>query len=293
MAMLETILTTVSGLGGAGLGAAGALLVQRAKGRDDAATARAAADQAEQARVLETIATARVAARSWLTAAQYMTADLQSGRLEQAQRYADQLESSYAEFCSALYRMPIRQVQRTSAVTRPTPNLPNPAEQPILTRPLADELADISQRFRNAFHQSAQAQISQADLEGLEAQARATYRNVTFYMGRRTAELTQIPFNTTRLETALDQSDQAEHPQDRRAPLPRRLDESDQATHPRDRRAPTLAQMMMQQDLRASGSSGLEDDYFPMYRRDELQHRRSRNQNPSDPPAERQDCRHE
>ncbi|MHA5049906.1 hypothetical protein [Streptomyces sp. SD15] len=49
MAMLETILATVSGLGGASLGAASTLLVQRARRRDDAAAATLAAERSAQA----------------------------------------------------------------------------------------------------------------------------------------------------------------------------------------------------------------------------------------------------
>ncbi|MFF9428415.1 hypothetical protein [Streptomyces sp. NPDC014746] len=195
MVMLEAILATVTGLGGAGLGAAGALLVQRAKRRDDASAARTGVEQAEQARTLETIATARVAARAWLTAAQYMAADLQNGRIEEARRYAEQLESAYGEFVSALYRMPAHQLPRSTA-PRPV-NRPQPwrfAEPSSAERPFADELAEVSQLFREAFHQRAQPQMQQADLDSLQAQARAIYQRVTLYMGQRTAELTQDPF---------------------------------------------------------------------------------------------------
>ncbi|WP_426361678.1 hypothetical protein [Streptomyces sp. E-08] len=200
MAMLETILATVSGLGGAGLGAAGALLVQRAKRRDDATATRTASEQAEQARTLETIATARVAARAWLTAAQYMAADLQNGRLEEARRYVDQLESAYGEFVSALYRVPAHRIPQSTtlpAVTIPRPW--SPAEPASAPRPFADELAEVSQLFREAFHQRTQPQMQQADLDDLQAQARSIYQRVTMYMGQRTAELTGTAFDQLRM----------------------------------------------------------------------------------------------
>ncbi|MEU8679253.1 hypothetical protein [Streptomyces sp. NPDC048560] len=51
MALTEAILALVSGLGGAGIGAGGALWVQRAKRRDDAVAASLAAERAEAASV--------------------------------------------------------------------------------------------------------------------------------------------------------------------------------------------------------------------------------------------------
>ncbi|MFF0561733.1 hypothetical protein [Streptomyces sp. NPDC004266] len=81
----------------------------------------------------------------------------------------------------------------------PTPQPWNTAEPSFTPRPFADELAEVSQLFREAFHQRTQPQMRQADLDDLQAQARAICQRVTLYMGQRTAELTGSPFEQLRM----------------------------------------------------------------------------------------------
>ncbi|NEB57005.1 hypothetical protein G3I48_32725 [Streptomyces griseus] len=64
MASTEAILALVSGLGGAGIGAGGAIWVQRAKRRDDAAAASLAAERAEAAAVAAAAQAERQAAQA-------------------------------------------------------------------------------------------------------------------------------------------------------------------------------------------------------------------------------------
>ncbi|MFE6985763.1 hypothetical protein [Streptomyces griseus] len=64
MALTEAILALVSGLGGAGIGAGGAIWVQRAKRRDDAAAASLATERAEAAAVAAAARAERQAAQA-------------------------------------------------------------------------------------------------------------------------------------------------------------------------------------------------------------------------------------
>ncbi|SEE59724.1 hypothetical protein SAMN05428939_8058 [Streptomyces sp. TLI_105] len=142
-----------------------------------------------------------------------MAADLQNGRLEEARRYADQLESAYGEFVSALYRIPAHRLpQSTTALAVTTPQSWSPAEPSSAPRPFADELAEVSQLFREAFHQRTQPQMQQADLDDLQAQARSIYQRVTMYMGQRTAELTGTAFDQVRMAAELSDRTSDSHP---------------------------------------------------------------------------------
>ncbi|MEV7521730.1 hypothetical protein [Streptomyces sp. NPDC091371] len=173
MAMAETILATISGLGGAGLGAAGALLVQRAKHRDDATAAAVAADRADDALTLEIIATARVAARAWLTISQHVIADLQNGRAVDAQRYDDQLQAEYKEFTSALYRLGGR-LPTTRQSSGP------------VSGPLADQLSESTQRIRDALYGSTGTAVLHAELAELRSQVSTAYSAVNTFLVRGT-----------------------------------------------------------------------------------------------------------
>ncbi|MGW6854457.1 hypothetical protein ACWGCK_37760 [Streptomyces virginiae] len=189
MAMWETILATVSGLGGAGLGAGGALLVQRAKRRDDAAAAAATARRAEEELTLEIIAAARAAARAWLIAAERAISDLQLGRAVDAERYDGQLQAELREFTSGLYRMAGRRLPDT----RLTGTWTRPAG-PFDSRPLVDQLSDTSQRIREAIHHGTGSPLPQTELEGTLTEARSTFWAINEFLIRNTQALTEQLF---------------------------------------------------------------------------------------------------
>ncbi|MCD2469531.1 hypothetical protein MBT42_39130 [Streptomyces sp. MBT42] len=146
MAMLDTILATATGLGAAGLGAAGALLVQRAKRRDDAAAVKQAAEQAEKTLTLEIIATARASARAWLAIAERAVDDLKHGRMGNAERYDEQMHAVSQEFTSALYRLAGR--------LRPHDEIRNYRGPSFNSWPFVDQLGEVTQILRGAVHRS-------------------------------------------------------------------------------------------------------------------------------------------
>ncbi|MGW1116903.1 hypothetical protein ACWD5B_07310 [Streptomyces tanashiensis] len=172
MAMLETILATVSGLGGAGLGVGGALLVQRAKRRDDtelaessarrdAARAEATARRAEEQLTLEILATARVAARGWLIAAERAINDLQHCQTVDAERNDEQIQAELKEFTTALYRVPPRWTPNGWLGGSP------------VSRPLVEQLSEMSLLLRNVLHSS---QPARTELESTLSRARTLHQ---------------------------------------------------------------------------------------------------------------------
>ncbi|WP_369276027.1 hypothetical protein AB5J55_44385 [Streptomyces sp. R11] len=192
--MWETILATVSGLGGAGLGAAGALLVQRAKRRDDAVAAEAEAGRAKAAATeaynevtLEIIATARVAARVWLMTSERVIADLQQGRPVDSERYDEQLQAELKEFTATLYRCMVRRAHRDGM------RLQTPLLRPgVRNRPFVDELSETSQRIRDALHHDADTQIQTA-LADIQTHVRTTYDRINTFLIQSTEAITNEP----------------------------------------------------------------------------------------------------
>ncbi|MEV5551522.1 hypothetical protein AB0L35_36245 [Streptomyces sp. NPDC052309] len=185
MAMVETILATVTGLGGAGLGATGALLVQRAKRRDDAAAAERAAWRAGEELTLEIIATARAAARAWLRTAERAIDDLRHGRTVDIDRYDEQMQAASTDFISALYRLAGRRLPDT----RLTGSSASP-QGPFDSRPLADVLTETSQRMRNTLYRSTEAPLSEPELDDTLGQIQTTYWSINTFLIRNTEALT-------------------------------------------------------------------------------------------------------
>ncbi|MFG2334301.1 hypothetical protein ACGFMM_32520 [Streptomyces sp. NPDC048604] len=185
MAMLETILATVTGQGGAGLGAAGALVMQRAKRRDDAAAAERDAWRAGEELTLEIIATARAAAKAWLSTSERVIDDLRHGRAVDVDRYDEQTEAASTEFISALYRLAGRRLPDT----RLTGSSTTPVG-PFDSRPLADMLSETSHRIRNTLHRSAEAPIPDPELDDTLSQTQTAYWNINTFLIRNTEALT-------------------------------------------------------------------------------------------------------
>ncbi|MFB7356020.1 hypothetical protein [Streptomyces gardneri] len=164
MAMAETIVAAVSGLGGAGIGVMGVLLAQRAKRRDDAAAATVAAKRAQQTTqlaaersesevTLEIVATARVSVRSWLTFMQQVLMDLEQGRGVDAQQFDVQLQEELKAFTSALYRL----------AGRP-PLSPAHDQREVYHQPFVDMITRISHSIRDVVVRQPQTPIT--TLEG-------------------------------------------------------------------------------------------------------------------------------
>ncbi|MFJ9811121.1 hypothetical protein ACIRTB_23130 [Streptomyces sp. NPDC101158] len=220
MAMWETILATVSGLGGAGLGAASTLFVQRAKRRDDAAAAALAAQrsaeaareaaereaglareafvreteradkaaaEAESSLTLEMIATARVAARLWLITAERAISDLQRGQAAAGERYDEQLQEELKEFTSTLYRLSAR---------RRLPNQRHPELGTGGNVVLVELLSETSQYLRDALRISADARLPPNELEVLLWKARDAFQTANAYLIDSTEAIAgrQVPF---------------------------------------------------------------------------------------------------
>ncbi|MGW8364547.1 hypothetical protein ACWGK1_28785 [Streptomyces wedmorensis] len=192
MAMLETILATASGLGGAGLGAVGALLVQRAKRRDDTELAESAARRdtelaeaatrrAEEQLTLEVLATARIAARGWLIAAERAINDLQHRQTVDADRYDEQIQAELKEFTAALYRVPGRWTPSGWLGGSP------------VSRPLVEQLSEMSLHLRNVLYSS---QPARAELESTLSRARALHQEINTLLIGNTEAVTEQPFPT-------------------------------------------------------------------------------------------------
>ncbi|MFB8402143.1 hypothetical protein [Streptomyces sp. NPDC055912] len=181
MAMLETILATVSALGGAGLGAAGALLVQRTKRRDDTALAESAAHRVEEQLTLEILATARVAARAWLIAVERAINDLQRQQQVDVERYDEQIHMELKEFTSALFRMAARRAPSSWYEGSP------------VSRPLVDQLSEMSLHIRNVLRSS---QPSQVELESTLSRAQTLYQVINELLIVNTEAFTGQPFPT-------------------------------------------------------------------------------------------------
>ncbi|MFF6778981.1 hypothetical protein ACFY8W_36270 [Streptomyces sp. NPDC012637] len=172
MAMLETILATVSGLGGAGLGAAGAILVQRAKRRDDAEAAQAAAARAERDLTLEIVATARAAARGWLTITRRVIADLSAARTVNFDMYEEQETQRYTELTSALYRL----------AGQPEEFQPTRGDSP----PLASQVEEASQLVRDLVHRAIQTPTATDEVAEVHSAVDAAFANVNDYLVKST-----------------------------------------------------------------------------------------------------------
>ncbi|MFD7026459.1 hypothetical protein ACFWAR_00245 [Streptomyces sp. NPDC059917] len=180
MAMGEAILATISGLGGAGFGVAGALWVQRAKRRDDAAAAAVAADRAERVLLLEIVATARVAVRAWWTNAQRILADLEAGRAVNAQQYEEEVRVELKEFTTALYRLSGR-------------GQPDDATLGPYQRPLADVLTESARHIVDAAHRHAEGAVGSEEVAALATAGRETHRKIAAHLVMNTVFLTGRP----------------------------------------------------------------------------------------------------
>ncbi|MFI8198575.1 hypothetical protein ACIF6K_18905 [Streptomyces sp. NPDC085942] len=170
MALTEAILALVSGLGGAGIGAAGASLVQRAKRRDDAAAAAAAADRAEAALASEVVATARAEIRAWWTNAQRVLGSLQGGRCLSAAEYEAQVREELKGFTSAFYRIPVRVHPERTGSPRP--------------RSFADHVTAVSNRIVEAVHRGESGRVAGGELADLWNEGFAAHREIAFYLVR-------------------------------------------------------------------------------------------------------------
>ncbi|MFD9412036.1 hypothetical protein ACFWBN_34190 [Streptomyces sp. NPDC059989] len=175
MAMAEAVLALISGLGGAGLGAAGALWSQRAKRRDDAAAASIAAGRAENELLLETVATARAAVRAWRTNAHRALAELEAGRAVDAEQYDAEARADMKEFTEALYRLAGR-VQLNG--------------RGAYQRPFADLMTESSRRIIEAAHRHAQAPLSTAEIEALAAGVREVHSEIARHLVRNAEAVT-------------------------------------------------------------------------------------------------------
>ncbi|MCX5387445.1 hypothetical protein [Streptomyces sp. NBC_00083] len=196
---VEAVLAMISGLGGAGLGAGGALWVQRAKRRDDAvaatiaaqraegaaaaaadrirAEAAAAARKAEQELVLETVATARVAARVWWTSAQGMLAGIAAGREVDVEQYRAESRAELREFTEALYRLAGRDAADRSVDGR-------------YQRAFADLLTASSQHIIDAAHRHARQPLTNEETAVLLREAEEAHSAIAAYLLERTGSIT-------------------------------------------------------------------------------------------------------
>ncbi|MFD3948016.1 hypothetical protein [Streptomyces sp. NPDC058579] len=174
MAMGETIVAAVSGVSGAGIGALAALLVQRAKRRDDADAAEIAVNRAQGEVQLEIRATARATARAWLTCADRVISDLEHGRTPEAQRSEELLEAELKELTTALYRFTGRE-HALLPIAPPSPESPR--------RPsLPERATDVSHRLREAVHGGTDASLSRGEAEAVRTEVRLTYDAINHYL---------------------------------------------------------------------------------------------------------------
>ncbi|MGW6877306.1 hypothetical protein ACWGHA_33795 [Streptomyces xanthophaeus] len=180
MAMTEAVLALISGLGGAGLGAAGALWTQRAKRRDDAVAASVAAGRTENELLLETVATARAAVRAWRTNAQRALAELEAGRPVDATQYDAEARADMKEFTAASYRLAGR-VQLNG--------------RGMHQRPFADLMTESSQRIIEAAHRHVQAPLSTAEIEAQAVSVRDVHSEIALHLVRNAEAVTgqEIP----------------------------------------------------------------------------------------------------
>ncbi|MFJ8770509.1 hypothetical protein [Streptomyces clavifer] len=168
MALTEAILALVSGLGGAGIGAGGALVVQRAKRRDDAAAAAAAAYHADAALASEIVATARAEIRAWWTNAQRVLSSLEAERRVSAAEYEAQVLEELKAFTTAFYRIP-------------TSVHPEQAELQ-LPRSFADLVTQVSHRIIDAAHHGQTGRVDNGELAELGNQGFAAHRVIAIYL---------------------------------------------------------------------------------------------------------------
>ncbi|MEU9998097.1 hypothetical protein [Streptomyces sp. NPDC050848] len=168
MAMGETIVAAVAGVSGAGIGALAALLVQRAKRRDDADAAATAAKNVQRELQLDLRATARAAARAWLTSAERVISDLENGRTAEAQRHEEVLEAELKELTTALYRFTGREY----------PMVPDQ----LLRQPLTEHVTNVSHSLRAAFHRRTEARLPPGEEEQLLTDVRVTYEALNRYL---------------------------------------------------------------------------------------------------------------
>ncbi|MFI0976375.1 hypothetical protein ACH4SP_05015 [Streptomyces sp. NPDC021093] len=176
MAMTEAILAMASGLGGAGIGAGGALWVQRAKRRDDAASAAAA--RADTALAVEVVATTRAAARAWWTNVQRVLVSLEAERAVDAQQYEEQVRAELREFTTALYRIP--------GIAHPHDGVPV-----LLQRPWADLMTHVSLRLVEAAHGQTTGIVETARLGELREEGQAVHSAIAAYLVKCTERLGQ------------------------------------------------------------------------------------------------------
>ncbi|WP_237329853.1 hypothetical protein [Streptomyces sp. CBMAI 2042] len=106
MAMGETIVTVMGGLGSAGIGCWGTVMVQKFARRGTVADSDAGMRRADEDLAAETVATARVAGRAWWMSAQWLLAALEAQRRVDIDQYEEQLRVELKEFTEALYRVP-------------------------------------------------------------------------------------------------------------------------------------------------------------------------------------------
>jgi hypothetical protein len=178
MAMGEAVLAMISGLGGAGIGVLGAVWVQGTKRRDDAIAAALANSRVDQALVLETVATARVALRTWWTNAQRVLADLDAGREVNAKQYQEEVQAELKELTTALYRLAGRSWH------------PHDARLDPHQLPRADLLTETAHRIIDATHRRALGAVAAEEVAVLATEARETHRVIAAYLVKTTEVLT-------------------------------------------------------------------------------------------------------
>ncbi|MEW5536656.1 hypothetical protein AB1339_03150 [Streptomyces cyaneofuscatus] len=181
MAMGEAWIGLLGAMGGAGIGATGTLLVQRAKRRDDAVLARAVERHAEDVLHLETLATARARLRAWWVTVEGLGAALEAGRPVDLQQYQSQLEIELKEFATALYRIPAHAVPEGRGTV------------PISPAVIA-EMVRISNRLIDAAHDDARNTMTARQVTGLRTEGDELASRTGRFLLACTEKLTRRPF---------------------------------------------------------------------------------------------------
>ncbi|MFH8626025.1 hypothetical protein ACH4A8_29795 [Streptomyces vietnamensis] len=144
MVDVTSVLGLVGGLGAAAIGAVGGSILQRSKNRQDTAAAAVQRTDAEEERrrltnelILEIITSARTANRALLASIERFVQDAEAGRLVEANRFDEQVETLEADLVGALHRL-------AASAAAIVPTEPLTSEH----RPFAAVVADMTTSIR-------------------------------------------------------------------------------------------------------------------------------------------------
>ncbi|WP_158761472.1 hypothetical protein [Streptomyces sp. NRRL S-146] len=198
MSNLEAVVALISGLGGASIGAVGAMLVQRSASKQQVAAAeraratavmQAKRDRDEQSRAMaaEALGAARATARLWLLLVERTAQDFQDGRTLNAEALDSELDQLQRDFVSAIYR--------AGSFRRGDVGTASPPALGILYRPYVEKFAQAAAPARVEILSMSSGTASSSTVQAMVLQVRSTQQMINALLIKHIEDLNREPMS--------------------------------------------------------------------------------------------------